>query len=384
MLRRRIRDRFMTAAADLLAPARRLVVKIGSSLLIGPDRQPHAARFSAIAADLNALAARGVQTVLVSSGAVALGRSRLGFGTGALNLEQKQAAAAAGQTARMQAWDAALAPRPAAQALLTSGDLESRRRWLNARATLDTLLAAGAQPVINENDTVATDELRYGDNDRLAARVAQMCDADVLILLSDVAGLFTADPGRDPSARLLDHVPAISPEIEAMAGGAGAAGTGTGGMASKIAAARIAGSAGIGTIIAAGAQPRPVLRLFKDGQATAFSPETSRQSARRAWIAGAFNPAGALTLDAGAVAAVRKGRSLLPAGVSSVSGRFQRGEAVRLLGPDGEAVGKGVVGYASDEVARIAGLQSGQIEAALGWRRGAALVHAADLVLDPV
>ncbi|TRO95739.1 glutamate 5-kinase [Glycocaulis profundi] len=373
----------MTAAADLLAPARRVVVKIGSSLLIGPDRQPHAARFSAIAADLNALAGRGVQIVLVSSGAVALGRSRLGFGTGRLNLEQKQAAAAAGQTALMQAWDAALAPRPAAQALLTSGDLESRRRWLNARATLDTLLAAGAQPVINENDTVATDELRYGDNDRLAARVAQMCDADALILLSDVAGLFTSDPGRDPSARLLDHVPAISPEIEAMAGGAGAAGTGTGGMASKIAAARIAGSAGIGTIIAAGAQARPVLRLFEGGEATAFSPETSRQSARRAWIAGAFNPAGTLTLDAGAVEAVRKGRSLLPAGVSSVSGRFQRGEAVRLLGPDGEAVGKGVVGYASDEVARIAGLQSGQIEAALGWRRGAALVHASDLVLDP-
>lgn len=372
----------MNQASAIIGSARRIVVKIGSSLLIGPDRTPHTERFAALAADIAALAEIGVSVIVVSSGAVALGRARLGYGAGPLSLDQKQAAAAAGQTALMQAWDAALAVhgRPAAQALLTYDDLETRRRWLNARATLDALLAANAQPVINENDTVATAELRYGDNDRLAARVAQMAGADALVLLSDVDGLYTDDPSREPDARFVELVEAVTPEIEALAGGVGSAGTGTGGMASKLAAARIAGAAGIPTIIAPGAADRPLAGLRKGGRCTVFRPAVSGASARRAWIAGALNPHGSLTLDAGAVAAVRAGRSLLPAGVAALSGPFARGEAVRLLDPQGAEIGKGVVGYDSDEASKILGVKTGEIEAMLGYRRGAALVHAHDLV----
>lgn len=373
------------SAADILKPARRVVVKIGSSLLIDPQTGGAlAARFAALAGDIAALRDAGTQTVLVSSGAVALGRRRLKLADGKLTLDMKQAAAAAGQTALMQAWNSALEPHglPAAQALLTWDDMENRRRWLNARATLEALLAAGAAPVINENDTVATAELRYGDNDRLAARVAQMADADALILLSDVDGLYSADPSRDAGAQLIAQVEAITPEIEALAGGAGLAGTGTGGMASKIAAARIAGRAGIPTLIAAGATDQPIARLRESAPCTVFAPETSRQSARQTWIAGAVTPRGTLVLDAGALAAISAGKSLLAAGIKSVDGAFARGETVALVGEDGALAAKGLAGYSSDEMNRICGLKSAEIETVLGYRRGSAAVHADDLVLE--
>lgn len=372
-------------ASELISGAQRAVVKIGSSLLINAHTGgPDLARFKAIAAALAAWQQRGIGVVLVSSGAVALGRRRLNLPAGKLALDQKQAAAAAGQTALMMAWDNALQPHglPAAQALLTFDDMESRRRWLNARATLDALLAAGALPVINENDTVATAELRYGDNDRLAARVAQMCDADILILLSDVDGLYSADPGRVADARLIAHVDAITPEIEALGGEPGKAGTGTGGMASKIAAARIAARAGIATIIAAGAEDDPLDRLTRGAPHTVFAPETSRHSARRNWISGAVAPRGSVHLDAGAASAIASGKSLLPAGVVRVEGEFARGETVWLVRPDGAPLAKGITAYAADELRRIAGLRSSQIEAVLGYRRGVAAVHVHDLVLE--
>lgn len=373
------------SAADILKPARRVVVKIGSSLLIDPETGGAlAARFAALAGDIAALRDAGTQTVLVSSGAVALGRRRLNLADGKLTLDMKQAAAAAGQTALMQAWNSALEPHglPAAQALLTWDDMENRRRWLNARATLEALLAAGAAPVINENDTIATAELRYGDNDRLAARVAQMADADALILLSDVDGLYSADPSRDAGAQLIAQVEAITPEIEALAGGAGLAGTGTGGMASKIAAARIAGRAGIPTLIAAGSADQPIARLLDDVPCTVFAPETSRQSARQTWIAGAVTPRGTLVLDAGALTAISAGKSLLAAGIKRVDGVFVRGETVALVGEDGALAAKGLAGYSSDEMTRICGLKSAEIETVLGYRRGSAAVHADDLVLE--
>lgn len=372
-------------AADIIGSARRLVVKIGSSLLIDPDNGgPLLARFEAVAEDLAAMRQSGQQVVLVSSGAVALGRRRLKLPKGKLSLDMKQAAAAAGQTALMQAWNRALEPHgiPAAQALLTWDDMENRRRWLNARATLDALLGAGAAPVINENDTVATVELRYGDNDRLAARVAQMVDADALILLSDVDGLYDADPTRDSAAKLLPHIAAITPEIEALAGGAGIAGTGTGGMASKLAAARIAGRAGIPTLIAAGGTDLPLRRLLKGAPCTVFAPETSRQSARNNWIAGAVTPRGTLILDDGALNAIKSGKSLLPAGIRRVEGDFGRGETVCLSSETGTLVAKGLAAYSSDEMRRITGLKSDQIESALGYKRGSAAVHADDLVLE--
>lgn len=373
------------SASELISGARRAVVKIGSSLLMDAQSGgPDTARFAAIAAALAGWRARGIETVLVSSGAVALGRQRLRLPAGKLPLDQKQAAAAAGQTALMMAWSAALEPHglTAAQALLTFDDMESRRRWLNARATLDALLAAGALPVINENDTVATAELRYGDNDRLAARVAQMCDADLLVLLSDVDGLYSADPSRVPGARLVPYVPAITPEIEALGGEPGRAGTGTGGMASKIAAARIAARAGIATIIAAGAADDPLDRLTKGALHTVFAAETSRQSARRSWISGAIAPRGGLLLDEGAARAILAGKSLLPAGIARVEGEFIRGDTVSLSGPDGAVLAKGICAYGAEELRRIAGLRSAGIEAVLGYRRGVAAIHAHDLVLE--
>ncbi|WP_439632775.1 glutamate 5-kinase [Glycocaulis sp.] len=373
------------SASELVSGARRAVVKIGSSLLIDAQTGgPDTARFEAIAGALARWRARGIETVLVSSGAVALGRKRLNLPAGKLALDQKQAAAAAGQTALMMAWNGALEPHgmPAAQALLTFDDMESRRRWLNARATLDALLAAGALPVINENDTVATAELRYGDNDRLAARVAQMCDAELLVLLSDVDGLYSADPSRVPGAKLVAHVAAITPEIEALGGEPGKAGTGTGGMASKIAAARIAARAGIATIIAAGAEDDPLDRLSRGAPHTVFAPETSRSNARRSWISGAIAPRGKLHLDDGAARAVRSGKSLLPAGIARVDGEFSRGETVALAGGDGAVLAKGISAYGAEELRRIAGLRSADIEAVLGYRRGVAAIHVNDLVLE--
>jgi glutamate 5-kinase len=324
-----------------------------------------------------------VQALVVSSGAVALGRGALGL-KGKLRLEEKQAAAAAGQSRRMRAWEEALAPHgaPVAQALLTPDDTENRRRWLNGRATLETLLSLGAVPVINENDTVATIEIRYGDNDRLAARVTQMASADALVLLSDVDGLYTADPRHNPDAEHLAEVRAITPAIEAMAGGANAqAGVGSGGMRTKIEAAKIATAAGCAVAVTRGDVERPLTRLAEGGRATWFLPTADAPTAYKAWIAGALAPAGAVSIDAGALAALRRGASLLPAGVRAVSGAFGKGDAVRILGPDGVEIGRGIARYDSADAARVSGLRSVEIEAALGYMDGATLIHADDLVI---
>ena len=365
-----------------LAAARRLVVKVGSSLLVGLDGADRG-WLAAFAADLARVRARGQQVLVVSSGAVALGRRRLSLPRRALTLPEKQAAAAAGQSALMRAWEEALEPvgLHAAQILLTRDDTEVRRRWLNARATVETLLGLGVVPVVNENDTVVTEELRYGDNDRLAARVAQMIGADLLVLLSDVDGLYTTDPRHDPSAEHLPRVTRLTPRIEAMAGGADArAGMGTGGMATKLAAARIASAAGCATIITLGQRPRP-LRAVEDGErATIIEPSTTPAQAYKAWIAGSLAPAGALVVDEGAAQAVRRGKSLLAAGVRRIEGRFDKGDAVVVRDEAGHEIARGLVRYEAEDAEKICGLKSDAIEAALGYTCGP-LVHADDLAL---
>ncbi|MCR9130435.1 MAG: glutamate 5-kinase [Alphaproteobacteria bacterium] len=369
--------------AEPISAARRVVIKIGSAQLIHADGSgPNTGRFEALAADIADLRTQGRDVTLVSSGAVAIGRPRLGLKPAdTLSLEQKQAAAAAGQARLIQLWDQALALHglTAAQALLSPGDTEQRGRWLNARNTLSTLMALGAVPVINENDTVATQELRFGDNDRLAARVAQLIGADLLIILSDVDGLYDRDPAQ-PGARHIPVIETVTPDIAALAGPA-RAGAGTGGMATKIEAARIAAAAGCATLIAKGAPGRPIKALLAGGRATQVLASGTPERARRAWITGA-EAAGALHLDAGAAAAVKSGKSLLPAGVTAVSGRFARGETVRLLGPDGEEIARGAAGYDDAEARTLIGLNTADIETALGYRRGAGLVHAGDIVMS--
>ena len=369
-------------AVSDLAAARRIVVKVGSSLLVGQDGADRG-WLAAFAADVARLRARGQQVLVVSSGAVALGRRRLSLPRRALTLPEKQAAAAAGQSALMRAWEEALEPvgLHAAQILLTRDDTEVRRRWLNARATVETLLGLGVVPVVNENDTVVTEELRYGDNDRLAARVAQMIGADLLVLLSDVDGLYTKDPRHDPSAEHLPRVTRLTPAIEAMAGGADArAGMGTGGMATKLAAARIASAAGCATVITLGQRPRP-LQAVEDGErATIIEPSTTPAQAYKAWIAGSLAPAGALVVDAGAAQAVRRGKSLLAAGVRRIEGRFDKGDAVVVRDEAGHEIARGLVRYEAEDAEKICGLKSDAIEAALGYTSGP-LVHADDLAL---
>ncbi|HEX5378507.1 MAG TPA: glutamate 5-kinase [Phenylobacterium sp.] len=366
-----------------LAGARRVVVKVGSSLLVGADGAPDAAWLSALAADIARLRARGQQVLVVSSGAVALGRRRLSLAKRALTLPEKQAAAAAGQSALMRAWEVALEPHGlgVAQVLLTRDDTETRRRWLNARATIDTLLSLGVVPVVNENDTVVTEEIRYGDNDRLAARVAQMIGADVLVLLSDIDGLYTADPRRDPAARHIPRVSHLTAEIEAMAGGANAgAGVGTGGMATKILAARIAQQAGCATVITLGSRPAPLAAVEAGEAATVIEPSISSRAAYKAWIGGSLAPLGAVTVDAGAARALATGKSLLSAGVRSVEGRFGKGDAVVVRDEQGREIGRGLSRYDSADAERICGLRSDAIEAALGFTEGP-LIHADDLAL---
>ena len=371
---------------NLIAPARRLVVKVGSSILIDPQTGlADEAWLSAFASDVARVRQRGQQVVVVSSGSIALGRVRLGLQRRkTLSLPEKQAAAAAGQSLLMRAWEEAFEPHGliCAQVLLTREDTETRRRWLNARATIDTLLGLGVAPVINENDTVVTEEIRYGDNDRLAARVAQMIGSDLLVLLSDVDGLYTADPRRDPNARRLDVVRTLTPEIEAMAGGANAeAGVGAGGMATKLMAARIAQHAGCATLITLGGRPSP-LKAIEDGAAcTLIEPSVSPAAAYKSWIAGSLAPQGALTVDAGAAAALRRGKSLLPAGVRGVEGRFEKGDAVVVLDGGGSEIARGLCRYDAAEAVRIIGLRSDAIEAALGYSSGPTLIHADDLAL---
>lgn len=373
-----------TSSGIRLGAARRVVVKIGSALLVDQaSGHIHRAWLDSVADDVAALRRRGVEVVIVSSGAVAIGRRHLGLPGRVLRLEEKQAAAATGQGRLAHAYQEVLARHEltAAQVLLTLGDSEDRRRYLNARNTLETLLKLGAVPVINENDTVATQEIRFGDNDRLGARVAMMVGADALVLLSDIDGLYTADPKLDPAARLIPEVHTLSPEILAMAGEA-RPGVGTGGMVTKLIAARIAMGAGCAMAIAPGKVMNPLSALQNGGPCTWFLPSETPASARKQWIAGSMKPAGTVTVDAGAVAALRAGKSLLAAGVTAVDGDFSRGDTVAVRDADGRLLGKGIVSYDAADAAIIKGHKSADIESLLGYRGREELIHRDDLVLE--
>ncbi len=368
---------------DILAKANRIVIKTGSSL-IASQGEPRREWLAGLAKDIAGLKQAGKEVVLVSSGAVALGRSALGIGK-PKKLEEKQAAAAFGQPRLIAAIGDAFQPHGirVAQALLTLEDTERRRRWLNARATLDTLLAAGAVPVINENDTVATEEIRYGDNDRLAARVAQMLSADVLVLLSDIDGLYTADTRRDPAATHIPHLTELTDQHDAMAGTANeASGVGSGGMATKLAAARIAYGAGCATAITLGDRPSPLSALQSGERATWIVPPVSPATARQTWLQGHLTPEGAVLVDQGAVKALKGGSSLLAVGITGVDGRFEKGAAVAVRGPNGDTVAKGVTAYDAADILKIAGLRSEALETRLGYRGRPAVIHRDDLVLE--
>jgi glutamate 5-kinase len=376
------------AALSPLSRARRVVLKFGSALMVDAETgTTRAAWLASVAADVAKLRADGVPVVIVSSGAVALGRRVLALNAPKLRLEEKQAAAAAGQARLMQAWGDAFSVHsiPVAQALLTPDDTERRRRWLNARATFDALLGLGAVPIVNENDTVATEELRYGDNDRLAARVAQMVGADVLVLFSDVDGLYDADPRSNPNAAHIPVVAEITAAIEAMAGGINAgAGVGSGGMRTKIDAARIATAAGCAVAIKDGIADHPLARLQNGEKATWFLAQSDPETARRAWLAHALKPAGTIIVDGGAERALKGGASLLPVGVQAVEGRFERGDAVMIKSATGVLLGNGLSAYDSGDAERIKGRHTDDIEALLGYRGRPAIVHRDDLVLaDP-
>jgi glutamate 5-kinase len=361
---------------------RRLVIKVGSSLLVESGKGLRAAWLAALVADIATLHARGVDVLVVSSGAIAMGRGVLGFGTRALELEEAQAAAAVGQIALARIWAESLAAHNivAAQILLTYGDTEERRRYLNARATIETLLTHRAIPVINENDTVATAEIRYGDNDRLAARVGSMASADGVVLLSDIDGLFTAPPAKDPDAAFVPLVPRITPEIEAMAGGAASA-LSRGGMMTKIEAAKIANAGGAVMLIANGTRLHPLKAVEEGARCTWFLSASTPITARKRWIAGTLEPRGTLTIDAGAVNALKDGKSLLPAGVSRIEGQFARGDAVLIRTMEGAEVARGLIAYDAGEASQIAGRASRDIEQILGYSGRAAMVHRDDLVL---
>jgi glutamate 5-kinase len=363
-----------------MASARTLVVKLGSALVTGDGA---AARLSGIAQDLAALRAEGRRVVLVSSGAVALGRDRVGLKRRGGRLDEKQAAAAVGQPALMRAWEAALSAHGVtpAQVLLTRDDTERRRGWLNARATFEALLNLGALPIVNENDTVATEEIRYGDNDRLAARTAQMVRAEALVLLSDIDGLYDADPRGNPDGQHIPVVEALTPQIMAMASGANAAArVGTGGMATKLQAAEIARAAGCATIISLGTTPNPLRAILDGARATLIQTGASPATAYKQWIAGHLAPKGALIADAGAVAALARGKSLLPSGITAVEGDFRKGDCVRVKDADGRPVAVGLVTYDAAEVERLCGRQSGEIEAILGYDGRPEIIHGDDLV----
>jgi glutamate 5-kinase len=369
--------------AERLANARRLVIKIGSTLFV--DQQTGAldrAWLEGVCADVAELRKEGKEVVIVSSGAVALGIRELELDPRRARLEDSQAAAAAGQILLAHAYQEVLGGFgiTAAQVLLTIDDSESRRRYLNASKTLLTLLAYGAVPVVNENDTVATQELRYGDNDRLAARVAQMVSAECLVLLSDVDGLYTADPRIDANARYIEEVTELKRELWDMAGGPGSS-HGSGGMRTKIDAARIAVGAGCRMAIASGRTKRPIQALRSGGKATWFLPSATPGAARKQWIAGTLSPKGIVRVDQGAERALASGRSLLPAGVTSVEGQFERGDAVRVLAPDGRELARGLIAYAADEARLIVGRKSQDIAEVLGYRGRDEIIHRDDLVL---
>jgi len=365
-----------------LSDAKRLVVKIGSALLV--DRATGDLRrdwLLSLAADVARIKARGTDVILVSSGSIALGRGVLGLPKADLALEQSQAAAAVGQIRLARAYEEALAPHglTTGQVLVTLEDSADRRRYLNSRATLGTLLGLGVVPIVNENDTIATDEIRYGDNDRLAAQVAVTVGADQLVLLSDVDGFYSANPATDPTARRYDVIDDITPEIEAMAGDAGS-GLSKGGMKTKLMAARMATGAGCAMAITEGSVHNPLSAMENGAPCTWFTPQLDPHAARKRWIA-SMKPKGTITLDAGAAQALERGKSLLPAGVTAVTGSFGRGDPVALTGPDGQGLGQGLARYTAAEARAIKGHRSDEIEDILGYPGRAALIHRDDMAL---
>jgi len=374
----------MKAGHDI-ETAKRVVVKIGSALLVDPDRGTvHRSWLEGLAEDMARFKSRGQEVVVVSSGAIAVGRRHLELPSGRLRLEESQAAAATGMVRLAHAYQEVLAHHDmtVAQVLVTIDDSENRRRYINARNTLETLLRYGAVPLINENDTVATDEIRFGDNDRLAARVAAMISADLLIVLSHMDGLYDSDPHEFADAQ---HIPEVrgnlTPEIEAMAGN-NMSYDGSGGMITKLAAARIAIGAGTRMIIADGTEGHPLRRLEEGARCTRFLPTANPKTARKQWIAGSLKPMGSVVLDAGAMKALHSGKSLLPAGVTAVEGCFQRGDAVAIKAPDGTEIGRGLIAYSAADAARIVGYKTSEIEAILGYRGRDEMIHRDDLVLS--
>lgn len=370
--------------ARILSSFKRIVVKVGSALLVDATiGQIRADWLSSLADDLAQLKADNVEVLVVSSGAIALGRQLLKLPSGPLRLEESQAAAAVGQIELGLAWNRALAGHgyQTGQILLTLSDTEERRRYLNARSTLDTMLRLGAIPIINENDTVATSEIRYGDNDRLAARVASMASAHCLVLLSDIDGLYTAPPGNDPAARHVPLVASITPAIEAMAGSAGSE-LSRGGMKTKIEAGKIATQAGAQMVIASGKDLHPLAAIDRSGtRKTWFSAATSPTAARKSWIGGSLEPKGSICVDAGAVTALQRGKSLLPAGVTAISGQFQRGDCVWVTGPDDTRLARGLIAYDSDEAGRLIGCHSKDIEVRLGYAGRDTMIHRDDMAM---
>ena len=373
----------MPSAPPKLTDFRRLVIKVGSSLLVDSERgRLDHDWLASLAQDIAQLHGGGRDMLVVSSGAIALGRAVLGLPSGALRLEDSQAAAAVGQISLARTWSETLGRHgiAAGQVLVTLQDTEERRRYLNARSTIGKLLEWRAVPVINENDTVATNEIRYGDNDRLAARVATMASADLLVLLSDVDGLYDAPPADNPGAKFVSLVERITPAIEAMAGAAGSQ-LSRGGKQTKIEAGRIATQAGTHMVIASGRRAHPLTAIAQGSRCTWFLTAANPVTARKRWIAGSLEPKGSLVIDAGAVAALRGGKSLLPAGVFRVEGSFARGDAVVIRGPDGAEVARGIVAYDADDAARIKGRTSADILSILGFGGRAAMVHRDDLVM---
>ena len=369
-----------------LAEGTRVIVKIGSALLVDKERGTvKRAWLETLGADLMKLRERGQEVLIVSSGAIAVGRRHLGLPVrGKLKLEESQAAAAAGMVRLAHAYQEVLGVYDVtvAQVLLTLDDSENRRRYLNARNTIDQIIRLGAVPLINENDTVATDEIRFGDNDRLAARVAAMVSADTLVLLSSSDGLYESDPSQDPDAV---HVPlvtgGITPEIEAMAG-INKTDDGSGGMVTKLVAARMAMAAGCRMVIANGMEDHPLARMEAGGRVTWFLPDANPLTARKQWISGSLKPGGAVVVDDGAGRALARGKSLLPAGVVKVEGRFERGDAVTVKNQAGDPLGRGLIAYSAADARRIAGAKSKEIEAILGYRGRDEMIHRDDLVLD--
>lgn len=373
-----------SASASAVAQAQRLVIKIGSALLI-KNGKLNSAWVTSLVADIAACKARGQDVIIVSSGAVALGRAALNVVDKSLTLEESQAAAAAGQIALAHGWQSLLAEQglTAAQVLLTIDDTETRRRYLNARATLNTLVRLGAIPIINENDTVATQELRYGDNDRLAARVASMVGADCLILFSDIDGLYRVAPKAGERPNPEDHIAEIdeiSPDILAMAGDAGSP-HGSGGMKTKLEAARIASEGGCNMVLTSGHPLNPIAQLLDGARATFFRSSATAHSARKSWISGALTPTGQLIIDAGAVTALAAGRSLLPVGVVAIKGHFERGDCVLVCDTNGNELGRGLSAYSSEDATLILGRKSSAIAKILGYTGRKEIIHRDDLVL---